>query len=335
MVSSDKSLLADSYNRQINYLRISVTDRCNLRCVYCMPENGIPNLRHEEILSYEELLRCARVAVNLGIRKIRITGGEPLIRKGIVSFIEKIARIDGITDLALTTNGTQLKAYARPLKEAGLHRVNVSMDTLRRDRYLKITRRDMLHDVLDGIHEAEKIGLLPLKINIVTLRETNYDEICDFARLTLSHPYIVRFIEFMPMGNDTQLERTEFVPGEDVVRAIRDEFPLERFSNTSQNSSVSRLFQIPGALGRIGVITPLTEHFCHMCNRLRITPNGHLRTCLFNDVEVDLKTTLRSGCSDKDLEELLRRTVAQKPSGHHLSRGVYRKCNSNMSRIGG
>ncbi|MBN2432741.1 MAG: GTP 3',8-cyclase MoaA [Acidobacteria bacterium] len=327
--------MTDAHQRVIRYLRISVTDRCNLRCRYCMPPEGVPDLRHEDILRYEELLRCARVAVTLGIRKVRITGGEPLVRKGLVPFIGHLAEIRGIDDLALTTNGTLLREYAPALKAAGLRRVNISLDTLQRDRYSHITRRDALPAVLDGIAAAREAGLRPIKINVVVMRGVNDDEILDFARLTLNDPLIVRFIELMPMGQGEWNGSGDFLSGEEVLTRLNASFSLREAAENLDPASANRLYRLDGATGQVGIITPLSHHFCRLCNRLRITPDGCLRTCLFSETETDLKPVLRGGGSDEDLAAVFRRSVRDKPTGHGRVAGVWRKCNSNMSRLGG
>jgi cyclic pyranopterin phosphate synthase len=329
------AILADAHQRVIRYLRISVTDRCNLRCRYCMPPAGVPQLRHDDILRYEELLRCARVAASLGIRKIRVTGGEPLVRKGLVEFIRALAETPGVEELALTTNGTLLRRHAAALKAAGLHRVNVSLDTLRRERYAHITRRDALPKVMDGIEAARESGLLPVKINVVIMRGVNDDEIVDFARLTLEHAYIVRFIELMPLGQEELNGSDDFLSGEEVLARIAERYSLREDKETADPASADRLYRLDGAAGRVGIISPLSHHFCRLCNRLRVTPDGCLRTCLFSEEETDLKPVLRDGGSDEDLAAVFRASVLRKPTGHGRGAGIWRKCNSNMSRIGG
>jgi cyclic pyranopterin phosphate synthase len=327
--------LADNHNRLINYLRISVTDRCNFRCTYCMPAEGIALLRHSDILSYEEILRCARTAVTLGVRKIRVTGGEPLVRRGLCSLIADLARLEGLADLSLTTNGALLGRYAAQLRTAGLQRVNVSLDTLRPDRFAAITRQDSLADVLDGVRTAAAVGLEPVKINVVTLRRVNLDEIGDFAALTLRQPLEVRFIELMPVGAHAERDDDQLVTGEEVVRILRERFELEPLADPSGAPVSDQLFRIRGAAGRIGLISPMSAHFCRRCNRLRLTPDGKLRTCLFHDLEVDLRGLLRSGVGDAELADVFRTAVAGKPAGPAGRIGGPWKCTSAMSRIGG
>jgi cyclic pyranopterin phosphate synthase len=334
-MATDEPILIDTQNRRINYLRVSVTDRCNLRCVYCMPAEGVAPLSHNDILRHEEIFRVARVAVELGIRKIRLTGGEPLVRRGLVSLVTRLAELPELADLGLTTNGTLLGEHAAALRGAGLHRINISLDTLRPERYRTITRCGHLEQVLAGIAAAEAAGLQPVKINTVTLRGFNDDEAGDFARLTLEHPYEVRFIEFMPVGDANGWRRDRLVPGEEIRQAIQQRFGLEPLPAPDRPSGPGRLFRIPGAAGRIGFINPMSEHFCHLCNRLRLTPTGRLRTCLLDDSELDLRTPLRSGASDDDIAELIRAAVSRKPPRHPFPDGCGRKCTSGMSRIGG
>lgn len=334
-MAPDSPILTDPFDRQINYLRISVTDRCNLRCLYCMPPEGVPPLGHADILSYEEIFRVAEISVGLGIRKIRLTGGEPLVRRGLVALVARLARLPGLADLSLTTNGTLLRAHAGPLRDAGLHRINVSLDTLRPERYRAITRHGELRDVLDGIAAAGAAGISPIKINTVTLRDFNADEAAEFARLTLDHPYEIRFIEFMPVGEHNGWRRARLVPGDEILRSLQAQFDLEPVASGGGAAGPGTLYRVRGAAGRIGFINPMTEHFCHLCNRLRLTPDGRLRTCLFDDGEVDLRARLRGGAGDAELAEIIRAAVLRKPPRHTFHDGPGRKCTSAMSRIGG
>jgi cyclic pyranopterin phosphate synthase len=333
--ATDPLPLTDAHNRQINYLRVAVTDRCNLRCTYCMPAEGIPLLRHADILSFEEILRVAAVSVGLGIRKIRITGGEPLARRGLPALVAALAALPGLADLSLTTNGTLLAAAAPALRGAGLRRVNVSLDTLKPDRFRAITLRGDLADVLAGIRAAETAGLMPVKINAVIVRDVNADEVVDFARLTLDRPLEVRFIEFMPLGCGGGWSHDRLVPGEEVLAAIARTFPLEPDPSMEAAAGPSRMFRIRSAAGRIGLINPMTEHFCHLCNRLRLTPDGRLRTCLFSESSEDLRSLLRSGAGDPALAECIRAAVSRKPPRHAFGQGMPTACATPMSRIGG
>jgi len=330
--------LVDAYRRKIDYLRISITDRCNLRCVYCMPDEGIKLMRSAGILRYEELLRVARIAAANGISKVRVTGGEPLVRRGVVEFISSLASIDGIEDLSLTTNGVLLGEYAAPLKEAGLGRVNVSLDTLRPERFARITRGDRLDDVLNGIDEAERAGLRPVKINMVVIKGFNDDEVGDFAMLSARKPYHVRFIEYMPFDTEEGWKREKCLAASDLKEMIERIAPLEPVETGGRGAGPARRFRFkgePAPPGEIGFISPVSEHFCGSCNRLRLTADGKLRTCLFSDNEVDLRAALRDGSSDEEIERILFRAVAEKPMSHRINENVFKKCSRTMSLIGG
>ena len=306
----------------VDTLRVSVTDRCNLQCVYCMPREGIPRIPSGDILWYEEILRVIRTGAELGIHKIRITGGEPLVRKGIAGFLASIGSVEDIIDICLTTNGVLLKGLAGSLKHAGLKRVTVSLDSLRRDRYRQITGCDGLHQVLDGIEAALAAGLAPIKINVVAIRDLNEDEIVDFARLSITYPLEVRFIERMPIVDKREetrgcglLER-EGLSGRDIVKRIEDALgPLEPASAVVPLPGPARLHRVPGSMGRIGLITPMTHPFCHKCTRLRLTPDGKLRSCLFSAEEIDLLSVLRSGPGQEKLREALEQAIRAKQIG--------------------
>jgi len=322
--------LSDSFQRPINYLRISVTDRCNLRCIYCMPPGGITLLPHGEILSYEEIQAVAQAAAALGVNKLRLTGGEPLVRLGLPHLVGMLSQIEGVDDIALTTNGVFLGRYADQLKEAGLKRVNVSLDTLKRDRFHQITGHDKLGDVLDGIETAKAVGLNPVKVNMVVMRGINDDEVLDFARLTLREGWHVRFIEPMPFGTGDSFS---FVSTSEIQERLRSLGPLEPYLHRHGNGP-AKYFRFPGVEGTVGFITPLSEHFCFNCNRLRLTVDGKLRLCLLSDEEVDLKTYLRRGASVEELKGLILQAVARKPERHHLSEGVLPKGRA-MCQVGG
>ena len=322
--------LSDSFQRPINYLRISVTDRCNLRCIYCMPSQGITLSPHSEILRYEEIQAVAQAAAALGINKVRLTGGEPLVRSGLPHLVQMLSQIEGIDDIALTTNGVLLRQYAAPLREAGLTRVNVSLDTLNRERFHRITRHDKLGDVLDGIKAAKEAGLDPVKVNMVVIRGMNDDEVLDFARLTMEHGWHVRFIEPMPFGTGEELS---FVPTGEIQKRLVSLGALEPCL-PSRGNGPAKYFRYRGTSGTVGFISPLTEHFCFNCNRLRLTADGKLRPCLLSDEEVDLKSHLRRGASAGELKGLIRLAVAQKPERHHLSEGVL-PTGRSMCQVGG
>jgi cyclic pyranopterin phosphate synthase len=327
-------MLLDLYRRKINYLRISVTDRCNLRSRYCMPEEGIPLIPHEDVLRYEEILRIVRVFAKEGISKVRLTGGEPLVRKGIVHFIASLSRIEEIRDLSLTTNGILLRKLARDLKQAGLRRVNVSLDTLRRDRFLQITRRDDYEKVWAGIVEALSAGLTPIKINMVAIRGVNDDEIEDFARLTGHLPLTVRYIEYMPSGNGDLWTESHIVTTPEIQRRLEALGRLIPIASETWDGPAAR-FQLEGAIGEIGFIGAVSNHFCSECNRLRLTPDGKIRTCLFSDDEVDLREILRKGGTDEELKQRLLEAIHSKPERHHINTHQFKKCQRNMSAIGG
>ena len=324
----------DRNNRVINYLRISLTDRCNLRCAYCMPEEGIRCLPHAEILTYEEILRLARLAVGGGIRKVRLTGGEPLVRKGVVEFVCRLGELEGLEVIGLTTNGVLLADYAEDLRACGVSRINVSLDTLRPDRYARITRRDAFHRVWEGLRAAERAGFKPIKINVVAMRGVNDDEILDFARLSLEKPYHVRFIEFMPVGAENGWTKDRFISTDEIRERIGRLGSLRPLQHRPMDGPAER-FVLDGGRGEIGFIGALSHHFCSQCNRLRLTSAGTLRGCLFSDEEIDVKTPLRSGASDEVLSGLIQRAIETKPAGHGSLLQSPRKCSRPMSTIGG
>ena len=311
--------LFDSWQRQINYLRISVTDHCNLGCVYCSV-GSVPHLPRSEILSYEEIRRLVQVAAGIGISKVRLTGGEPLLRAGLSQLVRMLARIEGIDDISLTSNGILLAKYALELKEAGLKRVNISLDTLKEDRFKRISGRDKLGEVLSGIEAAHLAGLEPVKINMVVLRGINDDETIDFARMSTSRGWHVRFIEFMPFGMP-EAESLATVSAREIQERIQSLGKLEPHTGDTGNGP-ARYFRLPGAEGTIGFITPMTEHFCDTCNRLRLTSDGQLRPCLLDDDEVNLKEPLRNGAGTDELKQLIQQAVAIKRERHHLTGGL-------------
>jgi cyclic pyranopterin phosphate synthase len=325
--------LIDSYQRQINYLRISVTDLCNLNCIYCSA-GSIPHLSHYDILRYEEIQRIVQVAAGMGISKVRLTGGEPLVRPELSKLISMLTRIEGINDISLTSNGTLLSKYARELKEAGLKRVNISLDTLKEDRFRQISGRGKLGDVLSGIEAAYRAGLEPVKINMVVMRGINDDETIDFARMSIEQGWHVRFIEFMPFGTSAA-QTLETVSTQEIKEHIQSLGKLEPYTGPTGNGP-ARYYRFPGARGTIGFITPMTEHFCHSCNRLRITSDGQLRPCLLADDEVNIKEPLRNGANDDELKQLIQQAVALKREEHHLTGGIAPVTVSRpMCQIGG
>ena len=318
----------DSFGRRINYLRISVTDRCNLRCIYCMPPEGIPLIPHSEVLSYEEISTVVRAAAELGINKIRLTGGEPLVRAKLPRLVQMLSQIEGIDEVSLTTNGTLLKKYALELKQAGLSRVNVSLDTFRADRFRHITRLGELKDVLDGIKAAKDTGFHPIKINMVVIRGTNDDEVLDFANMTYKEGWHVRFIELMPFA-----DVTEFVPSSELRQRIVSLGILEPCSPITGNGP-ARYYRLSGAKSTIGFISPITENFCSHCNRMRLTSDGKLCPCLLSDDKIDLKGLLRHNASLQEIKRLILKAVVSKPERHHLADGIA-PMKQNMSQIGG
>ena len=324
--------LSDSFNRPIDYLRISVTDRCDLRCIYCMSPDGVRLMPGDALLTYEEICRVAQAAAELGISKIRITGGEPLVRSGLSKLIEMVAHIDGIDDISLTTNGTLLRRYAAELRQAGLQRVNVSLDTLKPDKFELITRRDGLDDVLGGIEAARAVGLSPVKLNMVAMAGVNDDELLDFAAKTINEEWHVRFIELMPLNGESAIT-PQFVSAGDIRQRLEVLGKLEPCLPDVGNGP-AKYFRFPQAKGTVGFITPVSEHFCFKCNRLRLTCDGKLRLCLFSADEVDLKQPLRSGISSAELKRLIEEAVANKPQRHRIAEGDIPK-DRPFSQVGG
>jgi cyclic pyranopterin phosphate synthase len=305
----------DQFGRKIEYLRISITDRCNFRCVYCMPESGMQWLPKADILSYEEIAEVVRQLAPLGLRRLRITGGEPTIRPQLHELIRMLRAIPQIEDIALSTNGARLPEIASLLREAGLDRVNMSVDSLRPDRIVSIARRDLGFDPVRSALAAEAAGLDPIKLNMVVMRGLNDDEVEAMARLTVDHPWHVRFIELMPVGDLRELEWKHVVPSDEILARLRAIAPLAATSGPAKGNGPAAYYRWEGARGSVGVITPMTHTYCESCNRVRLTANGRLRTCLFGDHEVDLRTPLRAG---ERLEPLFREALANKPKEHEL-----------------
>jgi cyclic pyranopterin phosphate synthase len=326
----------DSYGRKIDYLRISITDHCNLKCCYCTPFSGRRHLERSEILSYEEILKVVKAAAIIGITKIRITGGEPLVRKGVVEFCRMLSAIDGLKSLALTTNGIYLEDMAEPLFRAGIRRINISLDTLKPKRFEKITGYNRLARVLAGIRRSEEVGMQPIKINTVVMRGINDDEIEDLARLTLDKPYHVRFIELMPTDSAAYGDyESLYMPVEEIMKKI-NRIDCIQIEPAIDSYGPARLGKLPGAVGKIGFIAPISRHFCDSCNRLRLTADGKIKTCLFSQQEIDIKGPLRGGAQEEEIIGLLRRAVHEKPSGHHLNANNHQNaCGRAMRAIGG
>ena len=317
----------DSFQRGISYLRISVTDRCNLRCIYCMPPEGVELVSHGDILSFEEILLAVRAAVALGIDKIRITGGEPLVRSGVVELVSMIAAVEGVKDISMTTNGILLDKFAEQLVDAGLNRVNISLDTLKYERFKEITRTGTLADALKGLQSAKAAGLNPVKINMVPMRGINDDEVIDFAQMTITSGWHVRFIELMPLNR-----QAGFIPSHILRRQIEQLGPLEPFFGITGNGA-ARYFTLPGSTGTMGFISPVSEPFCEGCNRLRLSAAGMVYPCLFSTDGIDIRTPLRTGADVDAIKKLLAAAIAAKPRKHHLSEGG--PIDKKMSSIGG
>jgi cyclic pyranopterin phosphate synthase len=326
--------LIDGFSRPITYLRVSVTDKCNLRCVYCMPEGGLPWLRREEILTYEEIAAIVRAAASVGVRAVRLTGGEPLVRRDLSRLVAAIAAVGGIEDIALSTNGLLLEAQLGELVAAGLRRVNVSLDTLRADRFEAIARRPGLEAVLDGIDAAIRAGLGPIKVNCVVMRGRNDDELADFANLTRDRPIFVRFIEVMPVHENLELQRDTYVSSDEILARLSAIRELRPVPGPSGNGP-ARYFAFTGAAGAIGVISPLSHDYCERCNRVRLTADGHLRLCLFGDHALDLRSPLRAGAGIAQIAALLRSAMLIKPERHHLRLGESASRMRAFSEIGG
>ena len=333
-MKNSKKYLIDHHDRRLNYLRISITDRCNLRCLYCIPREDIAKLRHDDILTYEEIFRLTRIAVSLGVNKIRLTGGEPLLRKGIYEFLPRLTALSGLKDVSLTTNGLFLKDNLEKIRSSGIKRINVSLDTLNRQRYEKITGYDGFQDVWNAIELARELNFQPIKINVVLIKGLNDDEILDFAKLSKHYPYHIRFIEYMPLGIINPDAPLQFVSNYLLKEQFRRLGHLEPVRRAEYDGPVER-FKFEGASGEIGFISPLTRHFCPSCNRLRLTASGNIRPCLLSDQEVDLKGPMRSGASDDELAQVFLMAANNKPYAHHLTSEDPIPFSGQMSSIGG
>ena len=334
--ASSSAPVVDSFGRRIEYLRISLTDRCNLRCVYCMPEEGVPYEDLDNVLSFDEIERVLRVLAGAGLRKVRLTGGEPLVRKNVPDLAARLGVIPGIREVTLTTNGILLPRDAEALFRAGVRRVNISMDTLRPDRFVEIARRPDFERANAGIEAALAAGFDPIKLNCVVMRGVNDDEIVDFARLTLDRPFSVRFLEYMPIGMVSPPQwKARYVSNEEVIEVLRRAFPALTALD-DERASTSRNFRIPGARGTVGVINPISHRFCDGCNRLRLTANGRLVPCLADNFEYDLMTPLRAGCSDADILAHVQAAVSRKPVQSDFEGRLYKGGSLRiMAQIGG
>jgi len=327
------SKLIDRFNRNLNYLRISITDRCNLKCLYCVPRDLIPKLPHHEVLSYEEILRIVRVSIGLGTSKVRVTGGEPLVRKGVYHFLKQLAGIEGLLDISLTTNGVLLKDNIHKIKSAGIKRLNISLDTLNREKYKQITGYDFFDQVWEGIELAQRMGFYPIKINVVPVKGINDDELVDIAKLSMTHPFHIRFIEYMPMGSShMDIDRHLLAPEiKKHIEQLGELVPVDR----STHDGPAERFKFESGRGEIGFIRPISRHFCQTCNRLRLTASGQLRPCLMHDKQEDLKSIIRKGCSDRELAEVFLEAVRHKPLEHKLQTDHNAGSAVQMCAIGG
>lgn len=323
--------LIDRFGRKINYLRLSVTDRCNMRCRYCMPADGVDKISHQQVLSYEQLYRIAQAAVAVGIEKIRVTGGEPLVRKGIIPFLKQLSQIEGLKQLVVTTNGLMLADMAYELKEAGVQRLNISLDSMNPTTFSDVTRGANLVRVLSGIAAAERAGF-PLKINVVAMRGINDHEIEHFAELTKEKPHAIRFIEYMPALKEDGWQKLA-ISGDEILQRLQEKYSLTPVIQ-GELAGPAREFRLSGALGTVGVITPVSGHFCSSCNRIRVTSTGHARSCLFSDVGVDLGPVLAQHDSHQ-LEDALRSVVDLKPDDHGVTTEQDGHSAFAMSNIGG
>lgn len=321
--------MKDNFGREINYLRISITDRCNLRCRYCMPVEGVTNLiPHRELLSFEEIIRLTEAAAKLGISKIRLTGGEPLVRRSIVDLIRRMNAIEGIDELVITTNGILLADMAKDLKDAGLKRVNISLDTLNPDKFRDITRGGDLSRVLAGIRAAQEVGLTPVKLNVVALGGFNDDEFGDFVELTRDHDISVRFIELMPIGHADVGEGYGFISNQEILRRFPELVPEEK-----EKYSVAVNYRLPGAKGTVGLISALSNHFCAECNKVRLTSDGKIKPCLHSNEEIPMKQVLENG-TDQEVLEALAESIGHKVERHMLNDGAA-PIERDMNKIGG
>jgi cyclic pyranopterin phosphate synthase len=328
--------MIDSFGRHIEDLRISVTDRCNFRCTYCMPEEGMTWLKSDRLLTFEEIGRLSRVAVALGIRELRLTGGEPTLRPGLPDLVRDLANIPNVTSLSLTTNGFLLNKLAKPLADAGLTRINVSLDTLKHDKFHQITRRPALDQVLAGFAELEKHpSIRPIKVNALGIRGFSEDDIVELAQWGRKTGYVVRWIEFMPLDADGNWERYRVLTGPEIKAIIeRDLMPLVPVE--AEASSTSQRYRFADGIGEVGFINPVSEPFCATCNRIRLTADGQLRTCLFSIDEWDLRTPIRSGASDRELADIFLEAVAHKEKKHQINEGEqFQRASRSMSQIGG
>ncbi len=310
--------MIDGFGRRVEYLRISVTDKCNLRCVYCMPLEGMPWMHRKDLLTYEEIEQIVRQMAGMGLERVRITGGEPLVRRDVPELVRMIAGVPGIEDISLSTNAVLLTRFAEDLRSAGVRRINVSLDSLRPDRVESIARRRNCYaDIMEGLDAAERVGFDPIKINVVLMRGVNDDEIPDFAAITRERPWHVRFIELMPTSSNLELSARRYISCQEALARLRKVDRLRPAEGPAGNGPAT-YYRFPGAPGTVGVITPMSHNYCDRCNRMRLTADGHLRPCLFGDLQTNLRDPLRAGA---DLRPLIEHTLRIKPERHYLIQG--------------
>jgi cyclic pyranopterin phosphate synthase len=328
--------LVDSYGRRIKSMRISITDKCNFRCTYCMPAEGLPWLKKAEILSYEEIVRIARVAVEIGIEQIRLTGGEPLVRRDVPEVVRQLRQIEGLRSLSLTTNGILLKQQAAALADAGLTRINVSLDSLLREKFTRMTRRDQLHGVLAGLEEVKRYPAIhPIKINAVAMKNFSEEEVLPFVQFARDNAFVMRWIEFMPLDADQIWRKEDILSGAEIKAIIEAVYgPLMPIS-TGDPAETARRYTFSDGIGEVGFINPVSEPFCASCDRIRLTADGQLRTCLFATEETDLRAVVRSQASDEELAGVIRQAVWQKELKHYIGDQRFKRANRSMSMIGG
>lgn len=326
----------DTFGREIDYLRISVIDHCNLRCVYCMPLSGLRFTKSDALLSAEEIERVAKAAVSVGFRKMRITGGEPTLRPDLLDIVGRVGRVDGLRDLAMTTNGILLPRLAKKLKAAGLRRVNVHVDTLHPGRLQRIMRFGTIEEIWAGIEAAEAAGLTPIKLNVVVTRGYNDEDVADIARLTVERDWHVRFIELMPLGGGecARVAISQYVSSQDTKQRIEAALGPMTLLPNQHPADEALNYRLPNAAGVVGLISPVSQPYCGNCNRMRMTADGKFHLCLLNDDEMDIRAALRSGASEERIGQILLRAVSAKPTGHHLERGISTE-DRNMYQIGG
>lgn len=330
--------MRDKHNREINYLRVSITDRCNLHCRYCRPREGLSLIGHDDILRYEEIIRVVSAAVKMGLIKVRVTGGEPLVRRGFIEFIAELKKIKGLLDISLTTNGILLSEFAEKIQAAGITRINISLDTLNEAKYASITNGGNLNAVLRGIAKVEELGFHPIKINTVAIKNFIDDDLFAFVQMAEKKAFQVRFIELMPINKAQNDYGEDFLSREELLKIISSRYDLEPLNDRrSASDGPAEIYRIKGGRGEIGFINPVSSYFCATCNRLRLTADGKLRVCLLDDKEIDLKKSLRENCSDAKLEALIREAVLLKPVRYEFGCAgqSLKKCFRSMSAIGG